>query len=132
MTASQDRVYDFLRGDFSKSVYVQRARALVPVLKARQQQQWDHPRVLDETIADAQKAGSFQMFLPKRSKLVMAGRAAGHGRHRHRVQARQGPAHGDRLCAIHGICPKFRYEVDGPSTPQLMVGRGLVVVACAA
>jgi hypothetical protein len=38
MTASQDRADDFLRGDFSKSVYAQRARDLVPMLKARQQQ----------------------------------------------------------------------------------------------
>ncbi len=61
-----DQVNDFLRGDFSKSVYVQRARELVPVLKARQKKQWDHPRVLDETIADMQEAGFFQMWQPKR------------------------------------------------------------------
>jgi 3-hydroxy-9,10-secoandrosta-1,3,5(10)-triene-9,17-dione monooxygenase len=56
---------DFLRGDFSKSVYVQRARDLVPVLKRRAKAQWDHPRVLDETMADLQAAGFFQMLQPR-------------------------------------------------------------------
>lgn len=59
-------VKDFLRGDFSKSVYVQRARELVPVLKERSKKQWEHPRVLDETIADMLDAGFFQMLQPKR------------------------------------------------------------------
>lgn len=59
-------VNDFLRGDFSKSVYVQRAREMVPVLKARSEKQWSHPRVLDETIAEMLDAGFFQMLQPKR------------------------------------------------------------------
>lgn len=59
-------VNDFLRGDFSKSVYVQRARELVPVLKERASEQWRHPKVLDETIADLQAAGFFQMLQPRR------------------------------------------------------------------
>lgn len=63
---SSQLVPDFLRGDFSQSVHVQRARALVPQLKARQKQQWGHPRVLDATIADMQEAGFFQMFQPRR------------------------------------------------------------------
>lgn len=61
-----DTVNDFLRGDFSKSTYVQRARELVPVLKSRAKAQWEHPKVFDETIADLQAAGFFQMLQPKR------------------------------------------------------------------
>lgn len=36
-------VNDFLRNDFRRSVYVQRARDLVPVLKQRAKAQWQHP-----------------------------------------------------------------------------------------
>ena len=61
-----NQVSEFLRGDFSSSVYVQRARDLVPVLKERSARQWNHPRVLDETIQDMLDAGFFQMFQPKR------------------------------------------------------------------
>lgn len=59
-------VNDFLRGDFGKSAYVRRARELVPVLKARARQQWQHPKILDETVADLQDAGFFQMLQPRR------------------------------------------------------------------
>ena len=61
-----ETVNDFLRGDFSKSIYVQRARELLPVLKARGKAQWQQPRVFDETIADLQDAGFFQMLQPRR------------------------------------------------------------------
>lgn len=61
-----DQVTDFLNGDFSRSIYVQRARELVPVLRRRSEKQWQHPRVLDETIADMQDAGFFQMLQPRR------------------------------------------------------------------
>ncbi|HAX23314.1 MAG TPA: acyl-CoA dehydrogenase [Hydrogenophaga sp.] len=60
------QISDFLNGDFSKSVYVQRARDLVPELRKRSEKQWHHPRVLDETIADMQEAGFFQMLQPRR------------------------------------------------------------------
>lgn len=60
------QVSAFLRGDFSSSVYVQRARDLVPVLKERSARQWSHPRLLDETVRDMVDAGLFQMFQPKR------------------------------------------------------------------
>lgn len=59
-------VNDFLRNDFRKSVYVQRARDLVPVLKQRAKAQWQHPKIFDETIADLQEAGFFQMLQPRR------------------------------------------------------------------
>lgn len=59
-------IKDFLNGDFSQSVYVQRARELVPVLRQRSEKQWHHPRVLNETIADMQDAGFFQMLQPRR------------------------------------------------------------------
>lgn len=61
-----NQINNFLRGDFSGSEYVQKARDLVPVLKERAKQQWDTPKILDETIADLQKAGFFQMLQPKR------------------------------------------------------------------
>lgn len=61
-----DLVNDFLRGDFSRSRYVQQARELVPVLKGRAREQWKHPMVFKETIADLQRCGFFQMLQPKR------------------------------------------------------------------
>ncbi|WP_016693467.1 acyl-CoA dehydrogenase family protein [Rhodococcus rhodochrous] len=60
------RVHRQLLGDFSDSVHVQRARELVPVLKERAHRQWEHERVFDETIADMQEAGLFQMLQPRR------------------------------------------------------------------
>lgn len=63
---STQQICDFLRGDFSSSPYVQKARELVPVLKERAKRQWDTPKILDETIADLQAAGFFQMLQPKR------------------------------------------------------------------
>ena len=65
-TMSIQQINDFLHGDFSSSEYVQKARALVPVLKQRAQQQWETPKILDETIADLQDAGFFQMLQPRR------------------------------------------------------------------
>ena len=61
-----DLVNDFLRGDFSRSTYVRRARELVPVLKERAREQWKHPMVFKETIADLQECGFFQMLQPRR------------------------------------------------------------------
>ena len=61
-----DLVNDFLRGDFSGSRYVRQARELVPVLKDRAREQWKHPMVFKETIADLQRCGFFQMLQPKR------------------------------------------------------------------
>ena len=61
-----DLVNDFLRGDFSRSQYVRQARELVPLLKERAREQWKHPMVLKETIAELQKRGFFQMLQPKR------------------------------------------------------------------
>ncbi len=61
-----DLVNDFVRGDFSRSTYVQQARELVPVLRERAREQWKHPMVFKETIADLQKCGFFQMLQPKR------------------------------------------------------------------
>jgi 3-hydroxy-9,10-secoandrosta-1,3,5(10)-triene-9,17-dione monooxygenase len=63
---STDQINAFLRGDFSSSEYAQKARALVPVLKERAKRQWATPKILDETIADLQAAGFFQMLQPKR------------------------------------------------------------------
>jgi len=45
---------------------VRRARELVPVLKARARKQWQHPKIFDETVADLQDAGFFQMLQPRR------------------------------------------------------------------
>lgn len=63
---STQQINDFLRGDFSSSEYVQKARALVPVLRERASRQWETPKILDETIADLQEAGFFQMLQPRR------------------------------------------------------------------
>ncbi len=60
------QINNYLRGDFSDSEYVQKARALVPTLKKRSAAQWDCPKIFDETIADLQEAGFFQMLQPKR------------------------------------------------------------------
>lgn len=60
------QVCDFLRGDFSSSEYVQKAKALLPTLRERAERQWNTPKILDETIADMQTAGFFQMLQPKR------------------------------------------------------------------
>lgn len=57
---------DFLLGDFSKSVFVQRARAMVPVLRERAREQWKQDHVFDETIQDLKHAGFFRMMQPKR------------------------------------------------------------------
>lgn len=57
---------DFLLGDFSSSPFVQRARALVPVLRDRAREQWKQDHVFEETIADLKKAGFFRMMQPKR------------------------------------------------------------------
>jgi 3-hydroxy-9,10-secoandrosta-1,3,5(10)-triene-9,17-dione monooxygenase len=61
-----DLVNDFLRGDFSRSGYVRQARELVPVLRERAAEQWKHPSVFAETVADLQACGFFQMLQPKR------------------------------------------------------------------
>lgn len=60
-----DHLDQFARGDFSSSEYVQKANALLPVLRDRAAQQWGTERILDETIRDMQKAGFFQMFQSK-------------------------------------------------------------------
>jgi len=57
---------DFLLGDFSQSVFVQRARALIPILRERARAQWQQDHVFEETIADLKAAGFFQMMQPKR------------------------------------------------------------------
>lgn len=57
---------NFLLGDFSQSVYVQRAREMIPTLKERAREQWQQDHVFDETIADLKKAGFFRMSQPKR------------------------------------------------------------------
>jgi 3-hydroxy-9,10-secoandrosta-1,3,5(10)-triene-9,17-dione monooxygenase len=57
---------DFLLGDFSKSEPVQRARALVPVLRERARAQWEQDHVFDETIKDLKDAGLFGVMQPKR------------------------------------------------------------------
>lgn len=64
--ADTSAVHRFLTGDFSSSPLVQAARELVPVLKERAQRQWNEERILDETIADMQQAGFFQMLQPAR------------------------------------------------------------------
>lgn len=61
-----EQINRFLMGDFSQSTYVQRARELVPTLKKRARHQWSQQKILDETIADLQAAGFFQMLQPKR------------------------------------------------------------------
>lgn len=61
-----DLVNDFLRGDFSRSRYVQEARELAPMLRARAHEQWRHPMVFKESIAELQKRGFFQMLQPRR------------------------------------------------------------------
>lgn len=63
---SSQQIHEFLQGDFSSSEYVQKARQLVPVLKERAKRQWATPKILDETMADLQAAGFFQMLQPKR------------------------------------------------------------------
>lgn len=63
---NSDLVNDFLRGDFSKSRHVQAAREMVPMLRERAHEQWRHPMVFRETIAELQKRGFFQMLQPKR------------------------------------------------------------------
>jgi 3-hydroxy-9,10-secoandrosta-1,3,5(10)-triene-9,17-dione monooxygenase len=60
------KVHRFLTGDFSDSPYVQRARELVPTLRERGEKQSRQAYVLDETIADMQAAGFFQMLQPRR------------------------------------------------------------------
>jgi len=60
------RIIDFALGDFSKSVYVARARELVPVLRERAQQQWQTNRLLDETASLLHEAGIFRMLQPAR------------------------------------------------------------------
>jgi 3-hydroxy-9,10-secoandrosta-1,3,5(10)-triene-9,17-dione monooxygenase len=59
-------INEFLLGDFQGSMHVQRARELVPVLKERAARQWTQPKVFDETIADMQRHGFFQMLQPRR------------------------------------------------------------------
>lgn len=59
------QVHAFLLGDFSSSPFVASARALVPVLRERARDQWAQDRILDETVADMQAAGFFQMLQPK-------------------------------------------------------------------
>lgn len=56
----------YLIGDFSGSELVQRARALVPVLRERSARQWEQPRVFQETIDDLYEVGVLQAFQPKR------------------------------------------------------------------
>lgn len=55
-----------LRGDFSDSIPVQNARALVPTLKARYEAQWKHPRLFDETVQELKDAGLFRLYQPRR------------------------------------------------------------------
>lgn len=57
---------DFLLGDFSQSPFVQRARAMVPTLRARARDQWRQDHVFAETIDELKKAGFFRMMQPKR------------------------------------------------------------------
>jgi len=65
-SSTESTVSAFLRGDFSASPYVERARSLVPVLKERAARQAKHSRVLPETIEDIKTAGLFQMLQPQR------------------------------------------------------------------
>jgi 3-hydroxy-9,10-secoandrosta-1,3,5(10)-triene-9,17-dione monooxygenase len=60
------RIADFAMGDFTKSEYVARARALVPVLRERSQEQWGVNRLMDKTAALMHEAGIFRMLQPKR------------------------------------------------------------------
>ncbi len=57
---------DFLLGDFSQSIYVQRAREMVPILRERAREQWQQDHVFEETIRDLKSAGFFRMVQPKR------------------------------------------------------------------
>ena len=70
-TAEQDeprdrRISAFLRGDFSSSPHVERARQLVPVLRERASRQSGIPRLLPETVEDLKEAGLFKMLQPRR------------------------------------------------------------------
>lgn len=59
-------VMDFALGDFRESVYVQRARALVLILRERAEKQWGHNRLLDETAELIHESELFRMLQPKR------------------------------------------------------------------
>ena len=60
------RVMDFALGDFSKSLYVQRANELVPVLRQRARKQWSANRLLDETAELIHEYELFRMLQPRR------------------------------------------------------------------
>ncbi len=60
------RIADFAMGDFSASEYVARARALVPVLRERAQEQWSVNRLMDKTAALIHETGIFRMLQPAR------------------------------------------------------------------
>lgn len=62
--SSGENLSAFLRGDFSASPHVQRARELVPVLKERSERQAKHGKLLPETASDLVGAGLFQMLQP--------------------------------------------------------------------
>lgn len=65
-TMANQEIEKFLRGDFSGSIPVQRARELLPALKARYKEQWEHPRLFDETVQELKDAGLFRMYQPRR------------------------------------------------------------------
>lgn len=55
----------FALGDFSHSKFVQSARDFLPTLRARAARQWGETSILNETIADMQERGFFQMLQPR-------------------------------------------------------------------
>jgi 3-hydroxy-9,10-secoandrosta-1,3,5(10)-triene-9,17-dione monooxygenase len=62
----KESIDQFLRGDFSGSELVQRARALVPTLRERYPEQWQQPRLMKETVQELKDAGLFRMYQPRR------------------------------------------------------------------
>jgi 3-hydroxy-9,10-secoandrosta-1,3,5(10)-triene-9,17-dione monooxygenase len=66
MIPLESNVIDFALGDFSKSVYVERARQLVPLLRERSRKQWQTNRVLDETAELLHEGEFFRMLQPRR------------------------------------------------------------------
>ncbi len=66
MIPLENNIIDFALGDFSKSLYVQRAKELVPILRERARQQWSCNRLLDETAALIHEGDFFRMLQPRR------------------------------------------------------------------
>ena len=66
MSQLETHVMDFALGDFSKSLYVQRAKELVPVLRQRARKQWSTNRLLDETAELIHEGEFFRMLQPRR------------------------------------------------------------------